>query len=97
MASDVTVTRRCYTLTQQEKAKEVLDRLFSFEPYRRNGLSEAFLRDYARKKWVGPNEPLDGDVLIAEAESRAAHSTLKKFYRKSAAYFKAATKSGFRK
>lgn len=37
-------------MTQQEKAKEVLDRLFSFEPYRRNGLSEAFLRDYARKK-----------------------------------------------
>ena len=84
-------------MTQQEKAKEDLDRLFSFEPYRRNGLSEAFLRDYARKKWVGPNEPLDGDVLIAEAESRAAHSTLKKFYRKSPAYFKAATKSGFRK
>ena len=50
MTSDVTVTRRCYIMTQQEKAKEVLDRLFSFEPYRRNGLSEAFLRDYARKK-----------------------------------------------
>lgn len=60
-------------MTHQEKAREVLDRLLYLPYYHRHGLSEAFLRDYARKKWVGPDEPLDGDVLIAEAENRIGY------------------------
>lgn len=61
-------------MTQQEKAREVLDRLLLQPYYYRNGLSEAFLRDYARKKWGGKDEPLSPDVLIAEAESRVGLS-----------------------
>lgn len=60
-------------MTHQEKAREVLDRLLYLPYYHRHGLSEAFLRDYARKKWVGPDKPLDGDVLIAEAERRIGY------------------------
>lgn len=60
-------------MTHQEKAREVLDRLLYLPYYHRHGLSEVFLRDYARKKWVGPDAPLDGDVLIAEAESRIGY------------------------
>lgn len=61
-------------MTQQEKAQEVLDRLLYLPYYQHHGISEAYLRDYARKKWVGEDEPLDGDVLIAEAESRVGIS-----------------------
>ena len=83
-------------MTQQEKAREVLGHLYTFEPHRRNGLSEAYLRDYASKKWVGKDEPLDGDVLIAEAESLAVQGVLRKVCRKSGPCYKAAVKSGFR-
>lgn len=83
-------------MTQQEKAQEVLAYLYMFEPYRRKGLSEQFLRDYARKKWVGKDEPLDGDVLIAEAENMVAYGYLTKFARRGVPYYKIKVKSGFR-
>ena len=73
-------------MTQQEKAREVLNQLFYQPYYQHHGLSEAFLRDYACKKWVGKDEPLSPDVLIAEAESRAGIS-LKEFRRGSKRWF----------
>lgn len=57
-------------MPQQEKAKQVLDNLFNNSRYYRVGLSEKFLRNYAHKKWVTPDERLSGDVIIREANIR---------------------------
>lgn len=68
-------------MTQQEKANEILDRLFLIPRHYRVGLSEKFLRGYAGKKWVGPNTPLSGDVLILEATKRVQDGRLITFKR----------------
>lgn len=57
-------------MTQEEKAREVLDRLFLRPYYAANGVSENFLRRYASKKWVGKAEPLTPEALIDEADAR---------------------------
>lgn len=68
-------------MTHEEKAEKVLDHLFSNPRYYRVGLSEKFLRNYARKKWVGPNMPLSGNILLLEAAKRVQDGRLITFRR----------------
>lgn len=82
-------------MTQQEKAREVLDRLFLQSRRARVGVSEQFLRWYAAKKWVGKDEPLDADVLIDEAEARVLAGELIIFNRGTEAYYKPPAKQEF--
>lgn len=82
-------------MTQQEKAREVLDRLFFQSYYTRIGVSEKFLREYAAKKWVGENEPLDADVLIGEAEARVLAGELSSFSRGGVTNYKPPAKRKF--
>ena len=69
------------TVTQEEKAQEVLERLFYVPRNRRTGLSEKFLRSYAGKKWADKDVRLSQDALIAEAERQVQNGALKKFRR----------------
>lgn len=82
-------------MTQQEKAREILDRLLLWPRYVRVGVSEKFLRMYAAKKWVGKDEPLDADVLIDEAEARVLAGELISFCRGAEAIYKPPAKREF--
>ena len=69
------------SMTQQEKAQEVLDSIFIQARYARVGVSENFLRGYAVRKWVGENERLKADTLIVEADARVVSGHLIRFRR----------------
>ena len=74
-------------MTQQEKAKDLLARLFHGPRNCRVGLSEKYLRTAAQKQWVGENERLSPDALLAEAENQVAAGALKKFRRGSTFFY----------
>lgn len=75
-------------MTQQEKAKEVLWRLFYLPRHNRVGLSEKYLMSYASKHWVGKDERLSPDALIAEADRQVQTGQLDKFRRGSSWHYK---------
>lgn len=75
-------------MTQQEKASEVLNRLFRSQKYAKFGLSENFLRQYAKKQWVGKDEPLRPEALIFEANKRALLGQYTRFLRFGAVTFR---------
>lgn len=74
-------------MTQQEKAKELLTRLFRGPRNYRVGLSEKYLRTAAQNQWVGENERLLPDALLTEAERQVAAGALKKFRRGSTFFY----------
>jgi hypothetical protein len=75
-------------MTQQEKALEILDWVFLQPRYARTGVSEKFLRDLAKSRWVGKDEKLSAGVLIETADVRVALGELLKFKRGQTAYYK---------
>lgn len=74
-------------MTQQEKAKELLARLFRGPRNYRVGLSEKYLRAAAQNQWVGENERLSPDALLTEAENQVDTGALKKFRRGSTVFY----------
>lgn len=68
-------------MTQQEKAREVLDGLLRQGHYNRCGVSEKFLRKYAAGKWVDKDVRLDPDALVDEAEARVSAGKMICFFK----------------